>query len=85
MGLFTDWITAPVAAPLRGVWRLARHAERAFYDDECIQRKLLELELRRTTGALDESTYRRLEAELLSLRQGVSEGHAAPEPSVASA
>ena len=68
MGLFTDWIAAPVAAPLRSVWRIARNAEHEFYNDERIQRKLLELELRYATGTLDRATYERLEAELLSRR-----------------
>lgn len=62
MGIFTGLLTLPLA-PVRGtVWiaeKLAEEAERQLHDDAGLRRQLMQLELERDDGLIDEEQYGR--------------------------
>jgi hypothetical protein len=68
MGMFTALVTLPLA-PVRGVrWvaeQLLDEAESELYDEDNIQRGLLELELDYDDGRIDEQERREREETLL--------------------
>lgn len=81
MGLFTGLLTLPLA-PVRGtVWiaeRVREQAEREAGDEDAVRRRLLELEMRRDLGEIDEAEYAAEEERLLSSlarSRDVSAGH----------
>jgi len=69
MGLITGLLTLPLA-PVRGtVWiaeRVLEQAEREAGDEDAIRRQLLELEMRRDLGEIDEVEYIAEEERLLA-------------------
>ena len=69
MGLFTGLLTLPLA-PVRGtVWiaeRVLEQAEREAGDEDAVRRRLLELEMRRDLGEIDEAEYAAEEERLLT-------------------
>lgn len=75
MGLFTGLLTLPLA-PVRGVvWvaeRVAEEVERELYDEENIQRQLLQLELDYDDGKLSDEE-RSAEEEALLQRLAISQ------------
>lgn len=70
MGLFTALVTLPLA-PVRGaawvVQQVAEEAERELYDESRMRRELLQLEMDRDAGLVDDETYRQQADELLAL------------------
>jgi hypothetical protein len=75
VGLFTGLLTLPLA-PVRGVvWvaeRVAEEVERELYDEENIQRQLLQLELDYDDGKLSDEE-RSAEEEALLQRLAISQ------------
>jgi len=69
MGLFTGLFTLPLA-PVRGtVWiaeRALEQAQREASDEGAVRRRLLELEMRRDLGEVDEAEYAAEEERLLT-------------------
>jgi hypothetical protein len=69
VGLITGLLTLPLA-PVRGtVWvaeRILEQAEREYYDEGAIQAELLQIEIAREAGAIDEATAEAAEEQLVA-------------------
>jgi hypothetical protein len=76
MGLFTGLLTLPLA-PVRGaawvVQQVADEAERQADDQSQLRRQLLQLELDRDAGLIDDGDYERASDSVLDQ---IAQGHA---------
>jgi hypothetical protein len=86
MGLFTTLVTLPLA-PVRGaVWiteQVAEEADRQLFDEGCIRRELLQLELDCDAGRIGDEERAVLEDDLLErLRTARRRGHQGREYAV---
>ncbi len=70
MGLLGKLLALPVWAPIRGAFwvieKITEQAESEYYDENRVQAELMELELRRDLGELDDETYEQAEDALLA-------------------
>jgi hypothetical protein len=73
MGLITGLLTLPLA-PVRGtVWvaeRILEQAEAEYYDEGTIRAQLIEIEVARDAGEIDEATATQAEDALLERLMG---------------
>ena len=69
MSLIRTIVSAPLVGPFRGVlWiveTIAAHAEREFYDEDNIRKKLLKLEQQFEFGKITVEEFEKVESELL--------------------
>lgn len=82
MGIFTGLITLPLA-PVRGTaWlaqKIADEAERQLYDEGHLRRELMQLELDRDDGLVDDEQYAaRLDALLEAITHARARAAGAP-------
>jgi len=77
MGFLFDVLTFPVLGPIRGViWvaeKIVEEANKELYDEDAVQGRLMELELRYDLGEISEEEYEEAEKVLLERLNAIRE------------
>jgi len=77
MGFLFDVLTFPVLGPIRGViWvaeKIVEEADKELYDEDAVQGRLMELELRYDLGEISEEEYEEAEKVLLERLNAIRE------------